>query len=206
MVQPPAVPPTEGITEAQPVRLELVAPLEVARWRPLVNWLLAIPQIIVVYVLQIALNVTVFISFFTVLFTKKIPRGMFDFMVMVLRYQWRVGTFYMFMREPYPPFDFEPGTQDQEDDPARFSIDYPEELNRWLPFVKWLLAIPHYFVLIFLFIGGFFAWIGAFFAVLFTGKYPQGIRDYMVGVARWCYRVQAYVSLMRDDYPPFSLD
>ena len=204
MDQPP-VPAAAGV-QTGPVRVELVAPLEVARWRALVHWLLAIPQIIVVYVLQIALNVTVFISFFTVLFTKKIPRGMFDFMVMVQRYQFRVGTYYMFMREEYPPFDFEPGTQDPEDDPARLSIDYPEELNRWLPLVKWLLAFPHYIVLAFLFIGAFFAWIAAFFAVLITGKWPEGLRNYMVGVARWCYRVQAYVSLMRDEYPPFSLD
>jgi len=85
-------------------------------------------------------------------------------------------------------------------------IAYPPELNRWLPLVKWLLVIPHYFVLIFLGIGAFFVIVFAWFAVLFTGRYPRGAFDYLVGVQRWAYRVTAYHLLMTDAYPPFSLD
>jgi hypothetical protein len=188
------------------VHLALDAPLEVANWRPLVHWLLAIPHFLILYVLGAVNSVLIFISFFAILFTKKIPRGMFDFMVMTMRYQWRVTTFYLFMREPYPPFDFESAATDNGNDIASLTIEYPGEVNRWLPLVKWLLAIPHFFVLVFLVIGGLFAWIGAFFAVLFTGKYPAGIRNYMIGVARWVLRVQAYVNLLRDEYPPFSLE
>ena len=90
-------------------------------------------------------------------------------------------------------------------DPAHLGIDYPEELNRWLPLVKWFLAIPHYIALIILGIAGFFVWIYTAFAVLFTGKYPQGAFDFMVGIHRWATRVRAYTGLMRDEYPPFTL-
>jgi len=89
--------------------------------------------------------------------------------------------------------------------PAGLEVTYPSELSRWLPLVKWLLAIPHYIVLAFVAIGAFFVSIYAFFAVLFTGRYPRGAFDYMVGMLRWLYRVAAYVHLMTDAYPPFTL-
>ncbi len=89
--------------------------------------------------------------------------------------------------------------------PAQFEITYPGELNRWLPLVKWLLIIPHYFVLFFLGIGAYFVAIFAFFAVLFTGRFPRGAFDYLVGTLRWGQRVGAYIYLMADPYPPFSL-
>jgi Domain of unknown function (DUF4389) len=90
-------------------------------------------------------------------------------------------------------------------DAARFEISYPDELNRWLPLVKWLLAFPHYFALFFVAIGAFFVLIYAFFAVLFTGRWPRGAFEYVVGTLRWAYRLVAYVHLMTDRYPPFSL-
>ena len=90
--------------------------------------------------------------------------------------------------------------------PAQLEIRYHEELNRWLPLVKWLLAIPHYFALFFIGIGAFFVAIYGFFAVLFTGRWPRGAFDYIVGTFRWTFRVAAYLHLMVDDYPPFTLD
>ena len=96
-----------------------------------------------------------------------------------------------------------------EEQAVHLEIDYPDveqDLNRWLPLVKWFLAIPHYIVLAFLAIGAVFAIIIAWFAILFTGRYPRGLFDYVVGVGRWGLRVQAYVSLLvTDRYPPFSL-
>lgn len=92
------------------------------------------------------------------------------------------------------------------DYPVRLEIDRQERYSRLLIFVKWLLAIPHFLVLFFLVIGVLFAWIGAFFAVLFTGNYPRGIFDFVVGTMRWANRVGAYVCLLTDAYPPFSLD
>jgi hypothetical protein len=88
---------------------------------------------------------------------------------------------------------------------ARLEISYPSELNRWLPVVKWLLAIPHFIVLSFVALAAFFVAVYAFFAVLFTGRWPRGAFDFVVGTFRWAYRVAAYVHLMVDAYPPFSM-
>jgi hypothetical protein len=188
-----------------PVVLELDAPLEVARWRPLVHWLLGIPQLIVAGILNQVFELLVFVSWFIILFTGRIPRELFDFMTMCQRYQWRAWSYVMFMRESYPPFEFGSTNVDPGTDPAELTIEYPERLSRGLIFVKWLLAFPHYILLVFLFIGALFVGILSWFAVLFTGRWPQGMRDYLVGVSRWATRVNVYISLMQDDYPPFSL-
>jgi hypothetical protein len=126
-------------------------------------------------------------------------------MVTIHRYQWRVWTYVLWMREPYPPFEFTPSAVDTGTDPASLSIERPAELSRGLIFVKWLLAIPHYIVLFFLAIASVFVILVAFFAVLFTGRWPAAMRDFVVGVARWSTRVEAYVTLLTDQYPPFSL-
>jgi hypothetical protein len=99
----------------------------------------------------------------------------------------------------------DPAGPPSPDYPARFEIAYPSELNRWLPLVKWLLIIPHLFVLCFVALGAFFVGIYGFFAVLFTGRWPRGAFDYLVGTVRWAYRVAAYSHLMVDAYPPFSM-
>ena len=194
-------------TSEYPVQLGLEAPLEVARWRPLVHWILAIPHFVVLYVLSIVLGVLWLVSWFAILFTGNIPQGIFDFMATIFRYQWRVYSYASWLREPYPPFDFTPAAADPGGDPAQLSIQYPERLSRGLIFIKWwLLAIPHVFVLFFLFLGAFFVWIASFFAVLFTGRWPEGMRNYLLGVFRWSMRVNAYIYLMTDVYPPFSLE
>ena len=194
------------VENTSPVLLTLDAPLEITRWRPLVNWLLAIPQFVVLWALQIVLEVLTFVAFFTILFTKKIPESISAFMVMIYRYNWRVVSYAGFLRESYPPFDFTSATIDPETDPARVTIVPQEEYRRFMPLVKWLLAIPHIIALFFVWIGAIFMGIYAFFAVLFTGRWPEGARRYIVGAARWNLRVQAYAWLLTDVYPPFSLD
>ena len=196
-------PLTAGATD-YPVMLDLDAPLEVARWRPLVHWILVIPHAFVVGALQFLSGVMTFIAFFSILFTKKYPKGMFSVTVMAYRYQWRVSSYMMFMRETYPPFEFDTVLADPGTDPAKYSVQYPTEMNRFLPLVKFFLAIPHLFVFGLLSLGGMFVWIGAFFAVLFTGRYPESMRDYLVGVTRYGYRLQAYVTFLTDRYPPFT--
>jgi hypothetical protein len=191
---------------AYPVQVELDAPLEVARWRPLVHWLLAIPHIIVMQILGYVQFVLVIVAWFAILFTGNIPAGLFNAMAMIMRYQWRTYSYMYFMREPYPPFEFDARNIDPESDPARFSVAYPERLSRLLIFVKWLLVIPHFIALIFVFIAGFFVGIAAFFAVLFTGRWPEGMRRFLIGATRWSMRVNAYMFLMTDVYPPFSLE
>ncbi|HEX2058203.1 MAG TPA: DUF4389 domain-containing protein [Actinomycetota bacterium] len=201
----PATPAPASPGPTYAVRLDLEAPNTIARWRPLVHWLLAFPHFVVAYALSVLIGAITFIAFFAILFTKKYPEGLFKFAVMVNRYNWRLWSYVMYVREPYPPFEFPTDLEDPGTDPARLSIDYPQELSRWLIFVKWILAIPHYFVLFLLFVGAVVVWLLSFFAVLVTGKYPSGMRNYMVGVARWTQRVNAYTYLLTDEYPPFSL-
>jgi hypothetical protein len=135
------------------------------------------------------------------LFRQKYPRWWFDWNRELLRFVNRVGIYLALMDDRYP----------STDDHQAVALDFPypdaqRELNRWLPLVKWFLAIPHYIVLFFLYIGVLFAAIGAWFAILFTGRYPRGIFDFVEGVIRWHNRVVGYAFiLVTDAYPPFSL-
>ena len=193
-----------------PLQADVRAPLEVARWRPLVQWLLAIPHLFVANVLQSVGQVLAVISFFTILFTKSIPEGIYKFQAMQLRYSWRATNYLLYTYEPYPPFEFEMTAEDgaAASAPARLSLSEPgtRELNRWLPLVKWLLVIPHFIALFFLIIAEVIVMLIAFFAIIFTGRWPEGLRNFVVGVNRWGYRVSGYFFLLYDDYPPFSLD
>ena len=202
----PAVPPPPGSPSPRyPLQLDLEAPDKVARWRPLVHWLLVIPHVVVLYVLTLVQRVVFVISFFAILFTGAMPEGLFGFNAMVLRYQWRVSSYALFMRESYPEFAFSTESTDPGTEPARLSVQPVPKLSRGLIFVKWLLAIPHYIVLFFLFIAVYVVTIIAFFAVLITGAWPEGMRTFVVGVMRWSARVNMYVLLMTDEYPPFVL-
>jgi hypothetical protein len=135
-----------------------------------------------------------------IVFRQKYPRWWYDFNLELLRFENRVGVYFALMDDRYPSTD--------ERQSVRLDVPYPDaqRLNRWLPLVKWLLAIPHYVVLFFLYIGALFAVIAAWFAILFTGRFPRGIFDYLVGVGRWTNRVTAYAAIMlTDEYPPFQL-
>src|SRR5579859_1065817 len=189
-----------------PAQLDFRADRHITRWRPLVQWLFAIPQLMVARALSSLRSVLTLISLFTVLFTEQIPRPLFDVIAMTYRYEWRAMSYALFLHEDYPPFDFQPAAADDGVEPhTALSIAYPEHLDRWKPLYKWFLAIPHYFVLAGLAVAAVFALIGGFFAVVFSGEYPQGARDFLVGVYRYGLRVQAYVGLLTDQYPPFSL-
>ena len=189
-----------------PLLADVAAPPEIARWRPFVHWLLAIPQLFVANILQQVGQLLAFISFFSILFTKRIPEGIYRFQAMQLRYNWRAISYLVFLREPYPPFTFEMQCDDPGDDVAVFTLAEPEELNRWLPLVKWLLLIPHFVVLVFLVVAEIFVVFIAAFAILFTGRWPEGMRNFVVGVHRWGFRTSGYLYLLHDEYPPFSLD
>jgi hypothetical protein len=136
-----------------------------------------------------------------ILFRQRYPRWWFDFSRELARFGYRVGAYIALLTDQYP--------STVEEQSVHLDIDYPDvqaDLNRWLPLVKWFLAIPHYIVLAFLVVGAVFAVIIAWFAILFTGKYPRSLFDYVVGVGRYALRVNAYaVLLVTDRYPPFSL-
>ena len=136
-----------------------------------------------------------------IIFRERYPRWWFDWNRQLLRFVNRVGIYLALMDDRYP------STEDEQS--VHLEFEYPDartELNRWLPIVKWFLAIPHYIVLFFLEIGVFFAAIAAWFAILFTGRYPRGLFDYIEGVVRWHNRVVGYAFiLVTDSYPPFRL-
>jgi hypothetical protein len=197
---------TVSIPHPYPARLEFRGDTQITRWRPLVQWLLAIPQLMVAQILNTLRNVLTLFSLFTVLFTKRIPRPLFDAIAMTYRYEWRTLSYALFLHEDYPPFDFQPASDDDGVEPhTTLSLAYPEELNRWAPLYKWILALPHYIVAALLAVAAVGAVVVGFFAVLFTGNYPLGLRDFIVDVYRYGLRVQAYVGLLTDQYPPFTV-
>jgi hypothetical protein len=136
-----------------------------------------------------------------ILFRQKYPRWWFDWNLNLTKFMVRVCAYALLLRDEYPSTD--------EEQAAFVDFPYPDamRLNRGLPLVKWFLAIPHAIVLWFLWIGVVVAVVIAWFAILFTGRYPRGLFDYVVGVNRWSLRVSAYAFLLiTDQYPPFSLD
>jgi hypothetical protein len=211
-----------------PVRVDAVLDAPLSRWLWLVKWLLLIPHLVVLFFLWVAFVVVTVIAFFAILFTGRYPRSMFDFTVGVMRWSWRVHYYgyWALATDRYPPFTLE----EVPDYPAHLDVAYPERLSRGLIFVKWLLAIPHLLVVT-LFVGGG-VWLGtrggtddgwdngtnagwslvgllvliAAIVLLFTGRYPKPIYDFVVGMDRWALRVGPYVALMTDRYPPFRLD
>jgi hypothetical protein len=213
------------MTPQYPAVLEGTLDPQLSRWLWLVKWFLAIPHHIVLAFLWAAFLVLTVVAFFAILFTGRYPRGIFDFNVGVLRWTWRVGFYALnaLGTDRYPPF-----TLADADYPARLDVAYPEHLSRGLVLIKsWLLAIPHLIIVGVLTNGILWRFTGvdgntgvleigggiigilvlvAGIVLLFTGTYPRGLFDLVVGLDRWVFRVATYVALMRDEYPPFRLD
>ena len=190
----------------------------------LIKWLLLIPHYIILAFLWLGFVIVTLIAFFAILFTTTYPKGLFDFNVGVLRWSWRVSYYgySALATDRYPPFTL----ADVSDYPARLEIDYPQQLNRWLPLVKWLLSVPHYLVVGALVGSGYAVASGtdndqvsysapgvigacvliAAVALLFLARYPAGLYDLVVGINRWSYRLVVYLALMTDRYPPLRLD
>ena len=189
-----------------PATVDLDTGTRIARWRPLVQWMLAIPHLVVADVLNTLRGVLTVVSLVTVVFTKRIPRPVFDAITMTYRYEWRTVSYALFLHDDYPPFDFTPAAHDDGRHPAgQLTIQYPEHLSRWKPLYKWLLAVPHYVVCLALALAGVVTVVGGAVAVVATGHYPDRARRFLVAAYRYGIRVQAYVGLLTDRYPPFRL-
>jgi hypothetical protein len=199
---PPAPYVAGGLT-TYPVHYEADYPAGgIARWRCFFQWLLAYPQLFVLFFVGIGALFAFLGAWFAILFTRRYPPGIFNFLVGALRWGARVNGYTYLMTEQYPPFSL-------DDSPyaIRVQVEYPEAgIARWRPFLHYLMALPHIFILYFLWFGAFIALIGAWFVILFTRQYPPGIFNFVNGVLRWQLRVQAYVLLMTEQYPPFSLE
>jgi ABC-type multidrug transport system fused ATPase/permease subunit len=190
-----------------PATFSFDPPDKVANWRPLVNWLLAIPHYIVLYALQVVSRVVGVISWFAIVFTGRLPEGLANVQVMYLRYSLRTSTFVAFLREEYPPFGFATTTSDPGDD-RRTRVEVQPQLadrNRLTALFRIVLVIPQLIVLAILSVASAVATFIAVFAVLFTGRWPAGMRGFVLKVLGWSLRLNVYFLLLTDVYPPFAL-
>ena len=198
----------EPARSSYPATFGFDPPEKVANWRPLVNWLLAIPHYIVLYALQILSEVVALISWFVILFTGKMPESLANVQAMYLRYELRTYFFAGFLQEEYPPFAFTMSANDTGE-AQRLRVDFAPELenrNRLTVAFRIILIIPQVIVLAVLLIASSVVHLIAFFAVLFTGKWPEGMRTFVLNVYRWVLRVSAYATLLNDRYPPFAFE
>ncbi len=190
-----------------PVELQLDSPAEVANWRPLVQWVLAIPHLLIANVLNNVACVLAFVSWFIIVFTGRLPEGIAGIQCAVLRYEARTYSYLLWLREPYPAFEFEMTPADPGTDPIRVDITPQlENRNRLTVGLRLLWLLPILIFTTFVVVAAVFALVVAFFAVLFTGRWPEGLRRFIVNVSRLALRVNAYARLVVDDYPPFALD
>lgn len=187
-----------------PLGLDVSSPETVERWRPLVNWLLVVPHQIWLYLLMIGAEIVAFLGWFAILFTGRMPDSWTDYIAGVLRYQWRITSYLYAWTVEYPSFSPVPGHVDPGDYPAALWSARAVERNRLTTFFRGLLVIPHFIVLS---VFGIIAFLGlavAWFAVLFTGRWPEGLRSFAIGYFRWVFRVNGYLYLLTDAYPPFD--
>jgi hypothetical protein len=209
----------ESMTPSYPVRFDVDYPdRELDRVTSFFRIIFAIPIVVVLatiggpavdvggdnggfFFAGVASGILFFPPLLLIVFREKYPRWWFDFNLAYLRFENRLIAYLLLLRDEYPSTD--------EEQAVHLQLPYPDvraELNRWMPLVKWFLAIPHYIVLIILDIGVVLGAIGAWFVILVTGRYPPGLFDFMVGAMRWHNRVVGYAfALVTDTYPPFRL-
>ncbi|MEU9143972.1 DUF4389 domain-containing protein [Streptomyces sp. NPDC048349] len=205
-----------------PLHVKATLDPRLSRWKWLVKWILAIPHYIVLFFLQVAFLLLSVVAFFSILFTGRYPRRLFEFNVGVIRWSLRVSYYSSTVlgTDAYPPFTL----KDVPEYPVHVDVSYPARLSRGLVLIKWLLVIPQCLVIAILLTSGWSAFryiddytpfssglIGmlslvAMVILTFTGTYPRDLFDFLMGLVRWTLRVFVYMSLMTDKYPPFRLD
>lgn len=189
-----------------PVTLEVQTPDRIANWRPLVQWLLAIPHLILAWLLlsTVALVVAV-ASWFAIMFTGRLPSGLANVQAMILRYAFRTVAYAGFLHEDYPPFDFTPLSTDPGTTPT--TVSYAPTLdgrNRLTVGLRMLWIIPAWLYTTVIVLAGTVLHVVSFFVVLFTGRWPTGLRGWVIRSLQVANRYRAYAALLTDEYPPFS--
>ena len=191
------------MANAYPVVLEVDQPSEpMSRWLWIVKLLLAIPHLVVLGLLGVALVFVLLAAWVMIIFTGRYPRSLFDFIVGVNRWSTRVGLYLSLVTDRYPPFT----TGEAADYPVRLRVEYPEQSSRLLALFRWILAIPHFVITSVL---SDLLWVIVLIAgvlLLFTGRFNLDLFRLIYGINRWTTRVNIYAQLMTDQYPPFSLD
>jgi hypothetical protein len=184
-----------------PVNLKIDYPESSNRLTALFRLILVIPIVIILGLISTYAEALSFAIAMMILFKEKYPKWWFDWNIGITKFAYRITAYVFLMRDEYPATD--------DDQSVRLTIPYPEvkqDLKRWMPLVKWILAIPHAIALIFIFIGVILCTIFALFVILFTGKYPKSIFKFIEGFLRWTLRVSAFALLLTtDQYPPFRL-
>lgn len=189
-----------GQNPPHPVAFDVAYPARLSRLTTFFRLLLAIPQLFAVWLLLLALEILTVLAWFAILFSGRYPKAFFEFTSGVLRWQANVLSYAALLRDEYPPFSWEPGAY-----PLTLEIPYPERQSRFRLFIRLFAIVPNYIVLSLVMLGWYFTTFMAWCVILITGRYPRGLFKFSVGVGRWQMRLSAYLWLLRDEYPPYSV-
>lgn len=190
-----------------PATIEVETPERIDNWRPLVQWILAIPHLIVAAAMESLAGAIAIVTWFSVVFTGRLPVGLANFQVMIVRYTARAQLYTGFLYDEYPPYDFTMSAADPGGSPINVNIEPElEDRNRLTVGLRIIWVIPALLYMFLIAIVGMICWFLAFFAVLFTGRWPDGLRSWVMKTARVSIRLNAYALMLTDEYPPFATD
>lgn len=185
---------------AHPVQFDVAYPERLSRWLIFVKIILVIPHLFAVGLLMYAVAILTVLAWFSILFTGRYPKAFFEFNAGVLRWASNAFAYAMLLRDEYPPFSWEQGEY-----PLTLDIPRAERQSRFRLFIRAFAIVPNYIVFYFVQIAWYITTFIAWWAILFTGRYPRGLFRFNVGVMRWYNRMTAYIYLLRDEYPPYSI-
>jgi len=190
-----------------PARVELEPMDTIGRWRPMFQWVLAIPHYAVLFVIGIAAGVVTVLSWFAIVFTGKLPAGLANFQCMFLRYLTRTSAYTVGLRDEYPPFEFATTAQD----PGKYVVRVGFEpsldgRNRLSSGLRMFWVIPAWLVAYIIAIVGYACWFIGAWAVLFTGRWPKALQEWVEKTVHTYLRLYAYANLLTDEYPPLTFD
>lgn len=190
-----------------PATIDVRTPDKLENWRSVGQWILAIPHLIIANALESVATVIAVISWFAILFTGKLPVGLANFQIMIMRYTFRAELYAGFLYDEYPPFDFRMSAAEPGGSPVEVTVEpMLENRNRLTVGLRIFWIIPAVIFAFLVAVVGIICWFLALFAVLFTGRWPNGLRSWVMKMQRVSIRVNAYALLLTDEYPPFATD